>query len=81
MSYSQATSVLPSKKIYKMTKHASNMLAVAARAVCCGTAGTCTFLDGDGNLCADYPMQVGYNPIEMTALRTGGTADDLWALC
>jgi hypothetical protein len=81
MPASAAVSVLPAKKIYKATKHATNMLAVAGRAVCCGTAGTCTFLDGEGNLCTDYPMQAGYNPIEITALRTGGTADNIWVLC
>lgn len=81
MSYSRAASIYPIKKIYKMTKSDTTMLDPSPRAVNCGTAGTCTFWDGDGNLCTDYPLQQGYNPIEMTKLLTGGTADDIWALC
>lgn len=54
--------------------------SVACKAVCCGTAGTVTFIDASGNTCTDYPLQAGYNPIPILQVLTGGTADDIWAI-
>lgn len=50
------------------------------RAIVCGTAGTCTFLDATNTLCTDFPLQAGVNMIKPLRILTGGTADDIWAL-
>ena len=48
--------------------------------ICCGTAGTLNFIDAAGNDVTNFPLQAGYNPISVKRVKTGGTADDLWAL-
>lgn len=45
-----------------------------------GTAGTANIVDESGALCPDVPLQQGYNPIRCKQIRTGGTADNIWAL-
>jgi hypothetical protein len=51
----------------------------ACRAVLAGTGGTaeCTFIDGSS---ATLTLIAGYNPISITNIASGGTADDLVAL-
>lgn len=58
----------------------SAMINGPCRAVLCGTAGTLNGTDADGNTFAAIPLQVGYNPISLSAVATGGTAANLWAL-
>jgi hypothetical protein len=50
------------------------------RALCCGSAGTVNLTQIDGTERDNYPLQTGYNPIEVSEVRVGGTADDIWAL-
>jgi hypothetical protein len=50
------------------------------RALLVGTGGTATVRDADGNTCADIPLQVGYNPIQIDKLTALGTAANVWAL-
>lgn len=50
------------------------------RAICCGTAGTITFLDATNTTITNYPLQQGYNPIKPLRILDAGTASDLWAL-
>lgn len=50
------------------------------RALLVGTPGTATVTDAAGNLCTNIPLQSGYNPIGISAIASGGTADDIWAL-
>jgi hypothetical protein len=45
-----------------------------------GTAGTANIIRADGVELADYPLFAGYNPIKVKRIKTGGTADDIWAL-
>lgn len=45
-----------------------------------GTAGTANLKDAAGNTLANVPLQVGYNPLSVSQVRTGGTATDIWAL-
>jgi hypothetical protein len=52
----------------------------ACRALLVGTAGSATLIDADGNTSANVPLQQGYNPISVTRVKTGGTADNIWAL-
>lgn len=66
-------------KILKLSK---NAVVPGGRCfgLVCGTAGTANFIDADGNACANFPLQAGYNPISISTLSSGGTADDIWAL-
>jgi hypothetical protein len=64
----------------KVTKADSDLPDGVCRALVCGTAGTANLHDKHGNLCTNYPLQQGYNPIACKQVRTGGTADDIWAL-
>jgi hypothetical protein len=50
------------------------------RGLLIGTAGTGNLVDGAGNTITAVPLQQGYNPIQVRQVRTGGTADDIWAL-
>jgi hypothetical protein len=45
-----------------------------------GTAGTANLMDEYGNTVTGVPLQAGYNPLRVKQVRTGGTADDIWAL-
>lgn len=45
-----------------------------------GTAGTINFTDYAGVDHSNFPVTIGYNPIMISALLSGGTADDIWAL-
>lgn len=52
---------------------------VGYRGLWVGTAGTANFTTADGDEVTDFPLQVGYNPLLITRLKTGGTASDIWA--
>lgn len=69
-----------SGKIQKLTKNGGNPLAVVPRALWVGVAGTATVVDMSGTTHNDYPLKEGLNPIRITELGDGGTADDIWAL-
>jgi hypothetical protein len=68
------------ERVVKLTKANVPIPSGVCRTVNCGTPGTVNFVDGTGNPCVNYPLQPGYNPIVMTQLSTGGTADDIWAI-
>jgi len=71
----------PAQKLVKITKSDDTDLADGVcRALLVGTAGTATLLDATGAERADVPLQAGYNPIGVQRVKTGGTADDIWAL-
>jgi hypothetical protein len=52
----------------------------ACRALLVGTGGSASLIDAEGNTVANVPLQAGYNPISVTRVKTGGTADNIWAL-
>jgi hypothetical protein len=52
----------------------------ACRALLVGTAGTATVIDAEGNTATSIPLQQGYNPLSVTRVKAGGTADNIWAL-
>lgn len=64
----------------KLTKANTDIAGGPARALLVGTAGTANLMDEFGTTTADVPLQQGYNPINVKQVRTGGTADDIWAL-
>lgn len=67
----------------KLTKANTDIVRVGGlpvRALYVGTAGTANLMGGDGEIATDFPLQAGLNPIRPRQVRTGGTADDIWAL-
>lgn len=70
----------PATSWVKVTKANANLAGGVCRALLVGTAGTANLRDAAGMDTADVPLQVGYNPLRALQVRTGGTADDIWAL-
>ena len=68
-------------RLIAVTKADADLPQGRCRGLLVGTAGTANLLFGsdDGNL-ANVPLQVGYNPIAVLQVRTGGTATDIWAI-
>ena len=50
------------------------------RALLVGAAGAANLIDPDGTLRPDVPLQQGYNPLGAKRVKTGGTADNIWAI-
>lgn len=69
----------PSDKFVKVTK-ANEDLEDVTKALLVGTAGTANLMDASGGIRADVPLIQGYNPLRVKQVRTGGTADNIWAL-
>lgn len=70
----------PARAAVKVTKATSDLPDGTCRGLWVGTAGTATMIDAAGNTLTDFPLQAGLNPISITRVSTGGTADDIWAL-
>lgn len=70
----------PARKFVKVTKANTDLPGGTCTALLVGTAGTANLQDADGKIRADVPLQAGYNPLRCQQVRTGGTADDIWAL-
>lgn len=69
----------PARGAIKLTKGAA-LPKPNCRALLVGVGGTANVTDANGNVCANLPLQQGYNPIRIKAIAAGGTADDIWAL-
>jgi hypothetical protein len=69
----------PASSILPITP-GSALPAGNCRAILCGTAGTLNGTDLDGNVFTGLPLQQGYNPLSVSAVASGGTAANLWAL-
>lgn len=67
-------------KLVLITKADANLPSGPCFGLLVGTAGTANLMDRTGTVCADVPLQVGYNPVAVTQVRLGGTADNIWAL-
>jgi len=63
-----------------VTKADSDLPDGPARGLLVGTAGTANLMDGAGEIRSGVPLQAGFNPMMVKQVRTGGTADDIWAL-
>ena len=69
----------PAVKMVPVTKGTAFAIG-PCRALAVGTAGTINITELDGTDRDDFPVQVGYNPIQVSAVRAGGTAENIWAL-
>jgi len=71
----------PARAVVAISKNDSTDLPDGiCQAFVAGTAGTLNFIDAYGNTVTNFPAQVGYNPIMLKRVLTGGTADNLWGL-
>jgi len=75
-----ANPVGPSGRMTKVTKADADLAGGVTRALWVGSAGTATLVDEDGNTLTDFPLLVGLNPIRVRQVKTGGTADNIWAM-
>lgn len=50
------------------------------RALLVGVEGTLTLVTPDGREVSDVPVVQGYNPLFVKRVKTGGTADNIFAL-
>ena len=67
--------------VYQLvTKADANLPNSTTKALLVGTAGTANLMQPDGTIRTSVPLQVGYNPLQVLQVRTGGTATDIWAL-
>lgn len=71
--------ISPARKLVKLSQAATDIPGGAPNSICCGTAGTFTGMDMDGNTITNFPLQQGYNPIR-PKIWSGGTATDVWGL-
>ncbi len=71
---------MPAEALRAVTKANSALPDGVCRGLLVGTAGTANIMDGTGEICANVPLQQGYNPIICRQVRTGGSASDIWAL-
>ena len=74
-----ATLESPSDTFFLVTK-ANEDLEEVTKALLVGTAGTANLMDKNGNIRTDVPLIQGYNPLRVKQVRTGGRADNIWAL-
>lgn len=80
--YAQAGDVgsAPADDFLPVTKANSDLPDGICRALLVGTAGTANLMSAEGSTRANVPLQQGYNPLACKQVRTGGTADNIWAL-
>jgi hypothetical protein len=74
-----ATLESPSDTFVLVTKANENLTRVT-KALLVGSAGTANLMDASGQIRTDVPLIQGYNPLRVKQVRTGGTADNIWAL-
>lgn len=70
----------PAEVFEPVTKANSDLAGGLTRGLLVGTAGTANLMQLDGSIRTDVPLQQGYNPLAVRQVRTGGTADNIWAL-
>jgi hypothetical protein len=78
--YRTADATVSAYRMQVVTKADVDLPLGTTRGILCNVAGTANVVDAYGNLCANFPLQQGYNPIQVSQVRTGGTADEIWAL-
>jgi hypothetical protein len=72
--------VVPASKFPPVTKADADLPDGVCRALLVGIPGTANLMDAEGNIRADVPLQLGYNPLAVKQVRTGGSASNIWAL-
>ena len=71
----------PARSLIKVTKSDTvDIASSVCRALLVGTAGSATLIDASGAEVANVPLQQGFNPIMVRRIKTGGTAENIWAL-
>jgi hypothetical protein len=70
----------PSAVWVPVTKANTDLADGVCRALMVGTAGTANLMQPDGTIRTNVPLEAGVTPLMVLQVRTGGDADDIWAL-
>lgn len=70
----------PADDFVLVTKADNDLPGGACRGLWVGTAGTANLGTIGGTTRTDVPLVAGLNPFACLQVRTGGTADNIWAL-
>jgi hypothetical protein len=70
----------PAKTFEPIVKSASDLPSGICRCLLVGIAGTANLVDASGTTRNNVPLQVGYNPLRVSKVLNGGTANDIWVL-
>jgi hypothetical protein len=70
----------PAAEYVPVTKANNDLAGGTCRGLLVGTAGTANLMQHDGTIRENVPLEAGINPIMARQVRTGGDADDIWAL-
>lgn len=66
--------------VIPVTKADADLPNSTCRALLVGTAGTANIKTHSGEIRTNVPLQQGENHIMCLQVRTGGTADNIWAM-
>lgn len=80
MSNSYAEQIVAASKFVPIVKADADLTNGPARALWVGTSGTANLTEIDGTERSLVPLQVGLFPCKVLQVRTGGSADNIWAL-
>lgn len=69
----------PAATAKKVTPGSSDLPDGPCVALCVGTAGAATMISAAGDVLTNFPLQQGYNPIQIRQV-TSASASDIWAL-
>lgn len=69
----------PPELYYQVTKADADLPHGPCRGLVAGTAGTVNVMRLDGVIVTGFPLQQGWNPLPCLQVRTGGSADNIWA--
>lgn len=72
-------SVAPADDLVPVTKADADLPEGPCRGLLVGAGGTANLTTLAGNERENVPLQQGWNPVACRQVRTGGTADDIWA--
>lgn len=72
--------IIPGQDVIPVTKADADLPDGPCRALWVGVAGTLNIRTLNGNDRDDFPAFIGLNQIQVTRVRLGGTASDIWAI-
>jgi hypothetical protein len=78
--YRTADATVSAHQYALVTKADTDLPGGVTRGLLVGTAGTANLMQPNGTVRANVPLQPGFNPLQCLQVRTGGTADNIWAL-
>ena len=72
--------IMAASEIVAVTPADADLADGVCKALLVSVAGTGNLKTEDGSIVTGVPLQVGYNPLRVIQVRTGGTATGIFAL-